>query len=205
MIFFDLHTHSHKAASILSSGIKATEGPCSVGIHPWEITDEWENEIVKLRSEAGKKSVVAIGECGIDKLKSPADTETQIKILTAHALLAEEVRKPLILHCVKGQEEIIKTHRDIAAKQKWIIHGFRGKAEQATQLLNEGFYLSFGARFNPEAVVATPLDRLFIESDTSNKDIEEIYSAIATLRGENLEELCVAIEKNLKICNFLIL
>lgn len=207
MRFFDIHTHhpscSPYIASVMNCG--TTPAPagttCSVGIHPWDITINWEEEIERVRNAASASNVVAIGECGIDKLNSPADITLQTKVLTAHATLAEEVKKPLILHCVKGQDEIIKLHRSMRPAQAWIIHGFRGKAQQALQLLNEGFYLSFGENFNKEALIATPADRLFIETDTSELGIAETYCNIAFSLGVSSKWLAFTMDKNFKACN----
>ena len=209
-MFIDLHTHHatqapHTISIIDSAATPTTNGsPCSVGIHPWHIPPAWEHTMEQICRAAKAKNVVAIGECGIDKLKSPATVKVQTEILAAHAALAEAVHKPLILHCVKGQEEIMSLHRKMAAKQAWIIHGFRGKPTQAEQLLREGFFLSFGALFNPDSLAITPADRLFIESDTSNTPIEEIYRAAALCRGVSTEELAATIANNIKLCNIAI-
>lgn len=204
-MLIDLHTHHTSAApaiGIKNSGTTPTGNgtPCSVGIHPWHITPAWEEDMLAVRRAAVASNVAAIGECGIDKLNSPATIEQQIEVLAAHARLAEEVQKPLILHCVKGQQEITALHRQTTAKQAWIIHGFRGKPTQALQLLHEGFFLSYGAHFNPDSLIATPADRLFIESDTSDSDIEEIYRRIATYRGLSVDELATAIARNAAAC-----
>lgn len=210
-MYIDIHTHSNTglphAIEIINSGTTPATGnmPCSVGIHPWYINPAtWKQEMEAVRNIARASNVAAIGECGIDKLKSHADTETQAEILAAHARIAEEVEKPLILHCVKGLEEMIKLHRSIKPKQAWIIHGFRGKPAQAVQLLREGFYLSYGAAFNPESLIATPADRLLIESDTSDRSIKEIYDAIAACRGIDIDSLITSVVHNIEKCNIIL-
>lgn len=211
MRFIDIHTHHATTqphiTSIINSGTTAAprNTPCSVGIHPWHITTAWEEDMHKLHDAARQSNVVAIGECGIDKMKSPADITLQTEILAAQALIAEGCGKPLILHCVKAQEEIMRLHRRIAPKQAWIIHGFRGKPQQAEQLLREGFYLSFGMQYNSESLAITPTDRLFIESDTAQTAIEDIYRAVAACRGTDIEELASSIIQTAARCNINIL
>ena len=206
-MFIDLHTHQatqepHTISIICSGTTPATDGsPCSVGIHPWHITAAWETEMQQVCRAARASNVVAIGECGIDKLKSPADIALQTEVLAAHAALAEEVQKPLILHCVKGQEEIMKLRRQMAAKQAWIIHGFRGKPAQALQLTGAGFYLSYGERYNGDSLAATPTDRLFLETDTSSTPIYDIYKETAKHLSMSIEELAATIAQNLRSCN----
>jgi TatD DNase family protein len=172
-----------------------------MGIHPWNISSDWEKQFAIIRANACKENVCAIGECGTDKLKSPANEELQQEVFRAHATLAEEAGKPLIIHCVKGFDTIIALHKEISPKQAWIIHGFRGKPQQAEQLIKNGFYISFGDKFNIDSVKATPLERLFIESDESKKNIDKIYDEIAKVKGCSIAELCAAIMHNAVKCN----
>ena len=173
-----------------------------MGIHPWDITADWEQRFARIKQHANRDNVIAVGECGIDKLKSPSPLTLQQEIFKAHAILAEEVKKPLIIHCVKGFDDLIALHKSIIPQQAWIIHGFRGKPKQAEQLMKAGFYLSFGDKFNEESLKATPFERMFIESDESNIGICEIYRTIAHAKGCSVEELASLMTKNAENNNF---
>lgn len=204
MELLDIHTHNKECdsqSSILNSNGYITGRRISMGIHPWNISSDWEKHFAIIRANACKENVCAIGECGTDKLKSPANEELQQEVFRAHATLAEEAGKPLIIHCVKGFDTIIALHKEISPKQAWIIHGFRGKPQQAEQLIKNGFYISFGDKFNIDSVKATPLERLFIESDESKKSIDKIYDEIAKVKGCSIAELCAAIMHNAVKCN----
>ena len=201
MEFFDLHTHNEAADSrysILNSNRAIEERYTSVGLHPWDITEDWEKEFLRITELAKSRNVIAIGECGIDKLKSTADIITQITVFQAHARLSEETRKPLIIHCVKGIDEITRLYKELNPTQAWIIHGFRGKPQQAQQIIGCGLYISFGEHFNAESIKATPLDRMFIESDESTLPIADIYSAIAKTKDMEVEALQQSISANIK-------
>ncbi len=206
-MFIDLHTHNAehdgRCIKIVSSNTvtSAANTLFSAGIHPWGISDSWQEDIQRIAAIAGDKRVVAIGECGIDKIKSLAGIETQKEVLKAHIAISEKEEKPLILHCVKGFDSIIALHKESRPRQAWIIHGFRGKPEQAAQLLREGFYLSYGEKHNHDSLVAMPLDRLFIESDTSTTSIGEIYHSIAMELGTSTEALMAATQENATKCN----
>lgn len=206
IMYIDIHTHRTTFDEAVTSIVNnsATASLASAGIHPWDITQQWEQEFERIRIATGRSEVVAIGECGIDKIKSPANSELQKKVLEAHIGLSEEIEKPLILHCVRGADEIIALHKKFRPRQAWIIHGFRGKPHLAKQLLREGFFLSFGEKFNSDSLIATPLDRLFAESDTSDKGIKEIYASIARIKNISPEELAKTIRKNAGFCGFLI-
>jgi TatD DNase family protein len=112
------------------------------------------------------------------------------------ALLAESRSIPLVIHCVKAFNELILLKKEIKPLQPWIIHGFRGKLSLATDCIRHGFYLSIGAYFQEDALKAIPTDKLFIETDESDKPIEDIYQNIAQVRAMELEELRECINKN---------
>jgi TatD DNase family protein len=202
-MFIDIHTHrAGNSTSIANSFAPQADGfYYSAGIHPWDITPHSAALLQELATTATCANVVAIGECGIDKIKSPATIATQTEIFAAQARIANAVNKPLIIHCVKAHSELIALHRTITPTVAWILHGFRGNPTLAQQLLKEGFHLSFGEKFNPQSVAATPLHRLFVESDTSPLPIEDIYAAVAQAAGVGIETLAAAVQKNAVVCN----
>lgn len=197
MDFFDIHTHdAGRENAILNCSTYTAGRSISVGIHPWEISEGWERQFMEIERMAAESNVVAIGECGIDNMKSTADIETQTEVFRAHARLAEKSGKPLIIHCVKSIDRIIALHRDIKPVQPWIIHGFRGKPQQAMQLVNAGFHISLGEHFNQKSAEAIPAERLFVESDESQLPINGIYAAIAGAKKMPVEELAVSVMRN---------
>ncbi len=70
----------------------------------------------------------------------------------------------------------------------WIVHGFRGNKHLAKQWLDAGFFLSFGARFQQEALSYCPIERLFIETDETG-DIKRQYEIIAAIKGFSVDLL----------------
>ena len=203
--FFNIHTHTsvHPESEILSLAPEelSTDNRsvyASVGIHPWTLTEEsadiqWET----LRESVKDKRIVAIGECGLDKLKGPS-IALQTAVFKQEAALAENCSLPLIIHCVKAFNELIQLKKEISPRQPWIIHGFRGKLPLAMDCIRHGFYLSIGSNFQENALKAIPLDRLFIETDESDESIGSIYQRIAETKGISLQELAEAINKNVR-------
>jgi TatD DNase family protein len=59
----------------------------------------------------------------------------------------------------------------------------------AGQLLELGFYLSYGEKFNADSVRITPLERLCTETDESRLPIEAVYRKIAEVKGISVELL----------------
>lgn len=206
IFYFDVHTHSvdrFPAGEIVSlnvdSGFIAPEiVNASVGIHPWllsevEVDRQW-NQLLELVKD---RRVVALGEVGLDKLKGPS-LEFQETIFRKEIALSEEMSLPLVIHCVRAFNELLLMRKELKPAQPWIIHGFRGKKEVAEMLLKAGCYLSFGSSFQETALCAVPLNRLFIETDDSDENIERLYQRIADVRGEALEVLAEGVKKNVK-------
>ena len=152
----------------------------SIGIHPWYVTaDDIERQTEWIKHTAiNDKRVIAIGECGTDKLCN-TDMNLQYEAFCNCITLSEELKLPLIIHSVKTSNEIIKLRKSIRPKQSWIIHGFRGKPEQALQYTNNGFYLSFGKLYNAESIKIIPLDKLLFETDEYTGNITEIIRSAA--------------------------
>ena len=160
----------------------------SVGLHPWHIGADWEKQLRMLGGVAGTKRVKLIGEAGLDKL-CKTDFELQQTVFLQQIELAEEVQKPLIIHCVKAWPELIAIRKKVLPSVPWIIHGFRGKPELARQLLAFGIYLSYGEKFNEESLRITPLERLCTETDESKLPVEAIYRKIAEVKEVSVEVL----------------
>lgn len=202
MKLIDIHNHNKSeetAYAIFNSNGEPTTGCASVGIHPWDVDNNWEERFRTIRKLAEAPDITAIGECGIDRAHSGAGLELQTEVFRAHITLSEELKKPLIIHCVKAFDNIIALHKECKPQQAWIIHGFRGKPQQAEQLTRAGLYLSLGEHFNAESAKVIPADKLFIESDESSLPINEIYNSVAQARNMSLEELILQIETNARI------
>lgn len=191
-MYVDIHTHTKsgithpairnltfsEAETFFSSDLKET---VSVGIHPWHADDFSEKTMSDLEKYATDKRFAAIGECGLDK-NSKLTIEKQLLVFYRQIELSEQVQKPLIIHCVGCFNELFELKKTTKPQQLWIIHGFRGKPQLAKQALMNGCALSFGQHFNPGSVLATPIEKLFIETDESNLSIEEIYGQIAIVK-----------------------
>lgn len=219
MRYYDIHTHSQSGnpddvaivnTIVIPVGVESapleTEYPllkeqylyrwASVGIHPWYIYNVRE-QITELESLALAPNIVAIGECGLDKLAA-TPLEVQRFIFKSLALFAEKLRIPLLIHCVKAWSELIEIRKEIKPAVPWIIHGFRGNGEFAKQLLRQGFYLSFGVYYNLDAVRAAWPDCLFAETDDKEVDIHSVYDCLAGTLSLSPELFALQIEKNVQ-------
>ncbi|MBS2098803.1 TatD family hydrolase [Carboxylicivirga linearis] len=211
MQFIDFHTHHiHSDPEITSIynvpleelNTSQSNQNISIGIHPWEISNI-NNQFNSIKQKLSQSTVLALGECGLDKIKGP-DLQTQIDVFKEHTSLSEQHKKPLIIHCVKSYSEIIKLRKDIDPKQPWILHGFNSSVETMNQAIETGFYFSFGPSLvtHPKTQLTfrnTPLKRVFLETDDSNTNIKELYQKASELRDLNIEEVIEQLQYNFKL------
>jgi len=203
MDIIDLHTHRENKNAITSvSPFNFFPEPgyyYSVGIHPWEIqqVDLNKEEWVLLQELSNHPQVVAIGEVGLDKVKG-GEMDLQLEWFKKQINLAGKQRKPLIVHAVRTANEIIHLRKELKSHIPWVIHGFRNNEHIAQQLLQHDFYLSFGEKYSVEALRCVPLEKMFIETDESEKDIYKIYKQIATHLRIPQEYLEMRIKANME-------
>lgn len=156
----------------------------SVGIHPW-----WLEKIYPHIREKGfdardaddlrqrmipwltKPECRALGECGLDAMID-VPLDIQEAALACQITLAAEFNKPLILHCRKAHQQLLRllSHQPLPAGG--VIHAFSGSCEIAEQYWKKGFYLGIGGTITYEraaktraAVAAMPLEALLLETD----------------------------------------
>lgn len=218
MDFLDLHTHktSTKLGEITIQSLSLTNDiflampkkkPISIGLHPWFANIEKLNLQMKYLNVLAKQdNVKMIGECGLDKLKGE-NLQNQIIILAQQIVLAEQLNKPLILHCVKSFAELITVKEKLKVKVPMIIHGFNKNEILGRQLLDKGFFLSFGAAiFNEKSSAAKlikELDFFFLETDDTQISIEEVYHAVAKIKNISVDALKQLIFDNWKKFNLI--
>lgn len=211
MTYFDAHSHRRSkdpstttlvcVRITASTEVFETDGICTVGLHPWDVTEDWRDVVDIVEDLAQEELVVGIGEVGIDRA-CDAPWQHQVDAFEYIADLAERVSKPLVIHCVKAHDELLRIHRFVNPVQPWVLHGFVKGADLAKQCLDAGMYLSFGpAVFKEsvsliEALRLCPADRLLIETDDEHVSISDVYTTVAKLRGVTTEELCAIQQQN---------
>jgi TatD DNase family protein len=173
----------------------------TVGAHPWFLTaDNFERHLLSVRDMAASENIVGIGETGFDKVKGPS-IDLQRKAFERHFEIAEDLSKPLIIHCVRAWPEILEEKKRLKPTTPWVIHGFKGKKELARQLCDKGFFLSAWVEWAIRPVSADtlnniPPDRLFLETDGFDIGIEPVYKVVAAYLGMEVERLKEQIFKN---------
>lgn len=193
MDLYDIHTHKpplsedddYRSSYILNvfplgfEDAKDSSLKCffSCGIHPWYAEDA-ASQLAFLSEIIPDSRIVAVGEAGYDKLKGP-DMKEQQKVFEYQVDLSEQLAKPLIIHCVKGWDQLFVSKKRCTPKQPWIIHGYRNKPELTKQLLAHDFYFSIGQKYNEHSIQEIPADRLFCETDTAEVTIRSVYDGLS--------------------------
>ncbi|MFD2599131.1 TatD family hydrolase [Sphingobacterium corticis] len=202
-VYFDAHKHilpENRQNEVLAirnvilSEDAIDGGLCSAGIHPWHIVDDGEEQLIELKKLLIQNdNVLAVGECGLDKV-SETDWDLQIRTFTAQLGLAKQFRKPIIVHCVRAYQEVIHCIKAVEISEPIIYHGFQKKEKLADQLLAiPNTYLSLGASIlsgkNDALIKNMPINRLFLETDQSPISIIELYSYFSHVRGLEIDML----------------
>lgn len=184
----------------------------AVGVHPHEAKTLNQEALAGLRALAESPKVVAIGEIGLDYYRNLSPRDVQLRAFEEQLALASELKKPVIIHDRDAHKDVMDTLSRWMAKGKLaggVLHCFSGDLGMARKALEWGFYISFAgpvtftnARRLAEIARELPLDKILIETDcpylaphphrgrrNEPAYLKLVAQAIATLRGESLEEV----------------
>lgn len=207
----DFHTHrAHETGNIQILNVFAQDLPLdesdyffSAGLHPWHIGKVNPEECFRAINRAAElKNMLAVGECGLDR-SIDVDFALQEWCFKQQIQLAENHRKPLIIHCVRAYSDLIKLKKEAKSGLPWIIHGYRGNLETTLSLIGHEFYFSVGEKLlndktKHDIFRSIPIERLFLETDESEWSIAEIYSMAAQILKIDENELTQILANNFK-------
>lgn len=208
MKYFNLHTHQYtnqpdvlELVNQYPQEFDALIPFYSIGIHPLFIDqDRLESDLKVVNEKLALPECLALGECGLDK-RAETQFEVQQLVFERQLTLAEKYNKPVVIHCVAAFQELIEIKKRLKITVPMVIHGFSKKEELAKQLIDNGLYLSFGKnlmRF-PElesVFKSIPNDKFFLETDTIEEGIREVYALATKYKGLELNELQEIVNKN---------
>ncbi|MBA4275241.1 TatD family hydrolase [Flavobacterium sp.] len=208
MKFFNLHTHQFtnqpdvlELVNQYPQEFDAAIPFYSIGIHPLFIDENrLDKDFQVMEQKLALPECLALGECGLDK-RSETSFEVQQLVFEKQLILAEKHQKPVVIHCVAAFQELIEIKKRLKIKVPMIVHGFSKKVELAKQLIDNGFYVSFGKNLlrNPElesVFKSIQNDRFLLETDMVEEGIQEVYALAAKYKGLELSELQEIVNKN---------
>jgi TatD DNase family protein len=208
--YYNIHTHSRIAGDDSLAIVNAYDHfetmhevpACSMGLHPWYL-DNAQEQMMVLDTYARSANVLAIGECGLDRVQG-ASWDQQLSFFEQQIILAMSLQKPLIIHCVRAHDEVLRLLADHKVNVPVVFHGFNGRDSIAQRILNAGCYLSLGAALlRPTAPAAILLSHLsanqfFLETDDATVSIKDLYRIAAQIRKTEEEAIILQLQQNFK-------
>jgi len=161
--------------------------------------------------------VRAVGETGLDAFRTGEEGRTvQVESFRRHVDIARRLDKTLVIHDRETHEQVLEVIDGEGAPDRWVMHCFSGDAAFARACLDRGAYLSFAGTVTfknaaalREALRIVPRDRVLVETDApfltptphrgranASYLVPLTVRAMAAERGEDLGELCAAIDAN---------
>jgi TatD DNase family protein len=180
-----------------------------LGIHPHKAGEADASQLARL----GELDPVAVGETGLDYYRDYAPHDAQRQLFQAHLALAEELRKPVVIHCRAADADVARALGDFEGTV--VLHCFSspGLLQPA---LDRGYYVSFAGNVTfpnaydiRAAARAIPGDRLLAETDSpylspqprrgrpnEPANLVHTVATLAEIRDESPDELATQLDRN---------
>jgi TatD DNase family protein len=184
------------------------------GLHPWYMPAHLDR--AELKGYLLRPGTVAVGEIGLDYSPECPPPDSQLGPLRLQLDLAAETGLPVLIHCRKAHEELLKIIALYKGCVRGVLHSFSGGRDLALRFIELGFSIGFSgsvtranAKKYHKAAQAIPLERLLLETDAPSIATEttvasqveprhtlEVAQSIAELRGMTVAEVAAATTAN---------
>ena len=162
-----------------------------IGLHPEEVKSDWRDVLaqMKTRLDDAGHPFIAVGEVGLDYYWSREFETEQLEAFEEQVRWSVEYRLPLMIHCRKGQNEMVRILRRYERELPGgVFHCFTGNEKEAAELLSfDNFALGIGgvlpfkkSHLPGVLPAAVPLSRVVLETDSP-------YMAPVPMRGKRNE------------------
>lgn len=193
-----------------------------VAIHPNDAprlaeTGELEAAWDEIASLAANPVVRAVGETGLDYFRTGEEGRpVQHESFKRHIQIAKDLDKTLVIHDRDSHDDVLAILDEVGFPDRWVMHCFSGDGDFARHCLDAGAYLSFAGPVTfkanedlRDALRLAPQERILVETDApyltpmphrgqpnASYLIPLTVRFMAETRGEDLAELCQAIDEN---------
>lgn len=198
----------------------------AVGIHP-NFSDEWTAENrAKLKIQAQRAKVVAIGEIGLDYYWDKQPKQVQQKAFMGQLDLAAELELPVIVHNRESSEDVLRillewqetvsAMNSPLAERPGVLHSFSGDSEMADKAIAAHFFIGLtgpltftNAQSIREIAALLPLERVLVETDSpflaphphrgqrnEPAKVRLVAEKLAVLKGLPFDEVAAATTAN---------
>lgn len=183
----------------------------ALGVHPHDASKMKEEDFEFIKTHLKFPKISALGEIGLDYYYEYSPREIQKQVFERFIDLAIEYQKPVVIHTRDAEEDTKQILKRKGLNLKGVVHCFTGSLDLAEFILANcpnlclGFtgVITFKNAEKIRAVVkATPLERIFIETDSpfmapepfrgkTNQPvyIPHILKKVADIKGLSTEEV----------------
>jgi TatD DNase family protein len=190
----------------------------ALGLHPHFLASFKASDLTRLHDMLLTRDhkCVALGEIGLDKFAQASQIQ-QESVFIQQLHIAQSLKLPIILHCVKKQGRILELLQIHNFTQGGVYHAFSGSLEVAHSFIKLGFKLGVGGVITYPNSTKTrhtfaqlPLEVLLLETDapdmplyqqaTKNNsplNIIPIFECFLTLRSEPKEQVARQLYENM--------
>ncbi|GAW49018.1 MULTISPECIES: TatD family hydrolase [unclassified Nocardioides] len=192
----------------------------AVALHPNEapLLPDLDAAMAEIEELAGAHAKVrAVGETGLDHFRTGEEGRAvQVESFRRHIDLAKRLDKTLVIHDRDAHAEVLAVLDEEGAPDRWVMHCFSGDADVARQCLDRGAYLSFAGTVTfknaqplRDALAVAPQDRVLVETDApyltpmphrgrtnASYLVPLTMRTMAEVRGDDLADLCAAVDAN---------
>lgn len=159
-----------------------------MGVHPCSVKPQtWEQELEQAYELLCSGTYYGVGEIGLDLYWDKSTIEIQQEAFRTQCAWAVEKNLPVSIHSRDATAECIQIVKDFNNKGlKGVFHCFSGTAEQANEIVKQGFLLGIGGVVTfktstlPELLKQVPIENIVLETDAP-------YLAPVPYRGKRNE------------------
>ena len=186
----------------------------ALGIHPENVQEYQEEDLLYIEKNLSNDKIVAIGEIGLDYHYSKENKKEQLELLESQLSLAEKYHMPVIIHSREATQDTINTLKKYHVKG--VIHSFSGSLETAREYIKLGYLLGINGVITfknanlKEVIKNISLEKIVLETDSpyltpepyrgsknNPSHILDIAKYICNLYNISLEELSNVTNENI--------
>jgi TatD DNase family protein len=190
----------------------------ALGVHPHDASKMKEEDFEFIKNHLTHSKISALGEIGLDYYYEYSPREIQKQVFVRFLELAIETKKPVVIHTRDAEEDTKVILGQLGKTLKGVVHCFTGSLNLAEFILKNCPDLCLGftgvitfknAEKIREVVCETPIERIFIETDSpfmapepfrgkTNQPayIPQIAQKIADIKGLSLEKVLQITNEN---------
>ena len=142
----------------------------ALGVDPHQAATGEAERLAELRELLGHEKAIAVGETGLDNVRTFATPVQQRRLLDAQLTLADELALPVVIH---SREAAADTAAALESFPRTVILHCFSSPELLSAALERGYYVSFAGNVTypkapelREAAAAVPGDRILVETDS---------------------------------------